>query len=329
MAELSIIIPFCNEYPQNIFTIQNIAQELLDRVDFEIIGVDNFCPEAAAQKIDLGMFPVAKNCPWCKTPLVLQRYPDNGGEAVRASQRGNPWLRYVKYDKKLSHWQAKNAGVAVSTGKFLWFCDAHCVISRDTLYNMFRYYRSEHERLNGSLHLPLSYKILEWHATQYKLVINKDAGEYHYSLTGYKHQDEPYEVPAASTCGMMITRGLYDALGGWPVELGIYGGGENFTNFTKAVIGKKKWIFTGFPMYHHGEKRGYNWNRDDYIRNRCIATYMFGGKPLAMKMIRGTKGRPEVLDKIYNDVITKCASHRAHIKQQQVTDIDSWAAKWQ
>ena len=50
MPELSVIMPFCNEYPQNMFTIQNIAQELRDRVDFEIIAIDNFCEEVQAQK---------------------------------------------------------------------------------------------------------------------------------------------------------------------------------------------------------------------------------------------------------------------------------------
>jgi glycosyltransferase involved in cell wall biosynthesis len=49
MAELSVIIPFCNEYPQILFTIQSIAQELRDRVDFEIIAVNNYCDEVEKQ----------------------------------------------------------------------------------------------------------------------------------------------------------------------------------------------------------------------------------------------------------------------------------------
>lgn len=311
MPELSIVVPFINEYPQIIFTIQNIAQELRDRVDFEILAVDNSdCPEMTQ---------------WVKQG---KRVVDKGGEVVAGSTRVSPWLRSLKYAHKLSHWQAKNFGVANSKSPILFFLDSHCIVSRDALYKMFIYYKEHQERLNGSLHLPLTYKILESHKTMYKLVVNLDTAEIHYSLTGYRHAEQPYEVPAVSTCGMMMSRKVYDDLGGWPIELGIYGGGENFTNFTKAVLGKKKWMFPGEPLFHHGEKRGYEWNRDDYVRNRCIATYMFGGSALALKMIQNTKGNPGTLQAIYQNVITTCGSHREFIKKKQVIDIVSWLRGW-
>ena len=52
----------------------------------------------------------------------------------------HPWLKYVEYKDKLSHWQAKNAGVAASTGEVLWFCDAHCIAPVEDLPNMAYYY---------------------------------------------------------------------------------------------------------------------------------------------------------------------------------------------
>ena len=295
-----------NEYPQLVFTIQSIAQELRDRVDFEIIAVDNTCPQSEKQ-------PYEK---------------DKSGDVIRGSLRVNPWLKTFNYTHKLSHWQSKNLGAQQATGKFLWFCDAHCIIARDALYKMFCYYKEHHEELNGSMHLPLTYKILESHKTMYKLVVNFDTAEFHYSLTPYRHAEEPYEVPAISTCGMMLTKKLYNELGGWPVELGIYGGGENFTNFTKAVIGKKKWIFPGEALYHHGEKRGYHSDYTDTARNRCIATYIFGGRKLAERMIQHTKGSQDVLQAVLQDVLTKCSAHREHIKQQQIVDIESWCRQW-
>lgn len=305
MPELSVIIPFCNEYPQNMFTIQNIAQELSGRVDFEIIAIDNFCDEVRAQK----------------------REQDKGGEAIAACTKGNPWLRYVKYEDKLSHWQAKNLGVQLSTAPFLWFVDAHCIISRDSLFNMFLYYKVHHRELNGTLHLPLTYKLLEWHKLIYKLVVNPETAEYHYSFTPFRPADAPYRVPCMSTCGMMMSREIYDILGGWPAELGIYGGGENFINFTLAVLGKTVNIFPAEPLFHHGEKRGYHWNGDDMTRNRTIATYMFGGRDLARRFIDNRKGNKEVLNRIYDDVIRTCKDHRAWIKSNQQLTIDEWVTK--
>lgn len=304
MAKLSVIIPFCNEYPQVLFTIQSIAQELRDRVDFEIIAINNYCDEVWAQK----------------------REEDKGHEALLASRKGNSWLKVLHYEEKLSHWQSKNMGIRESTGKILWFCDAHCMISRDSLFRMYEYYRDHHEELNGTLHLPLTYKILEWHKLIYKLVANMETAEIAYSFTPYRPADIPYVVPCMSTCGMMMTRELYDYMGGWPTELGIYGGGENFINFTLAVLGKQVNIFPAEPLFHHGEKRGYHWNGDDYTRNRTIASYMFGGKELAARFIAHRRGNPAILQNILDDVLEKTRPHREIIAVKQKLSIEEWLA---
>lgn len=307
MPDLSVIIPFCNEYPQVMFTVQNIAQELRDRADFEIIAVNNYCDEVKAQG----------------------REEDKGHEALAACQRGNPWLKVLSYKEKLSHWQAKNMGVRESSAPFLWFCDAHCIVSRDSLFNMFSWYRDHHEQLDGTIHLPLTYKILEWHRLIYKLVAELGHGYVHYSFTPYRPHDEPFRVPCMSTCGMMMSRKLYDEVGGWPVELGIYGGGENFMNFTLAVLGKTVNIFPAEPLFHHGEKRGYHWNGDDYTRNLAIANYVFGGHNLAARFIEHRKGNKEVLQTILDDVLTKVAPHRQMIKAKQKISIEEWISQWQ
>src|SRR3990172_5290384 len=51
--KLSVIIPFVGEYPQILFTIQSIAQNILcdPEIDFEILAVDNYCEEAKIQAV--------------------------------------------------------------------------------------------------------------------------------------------------------------------------------------------------------------------------------------------------------------------------------------
>jgi hypothetical protein len=306
MAELSVIIPFVNEWPQAAFTIRNISEELDGRVDYEIIAIDNWCKEVEDQK----------------------RTRDRSSGMVQSMSRHNPWLKYFWYCDKLSHWQSKNFGVQNSTGKFLMFVDAHCVVSRDGIYRMFDLYRSSYKALDGTIHLPLTYHILESKRLIYKFAGSLEAGEFHYSFTGFRPAKAPYEVPCMSTCGMMMTRELYDQLGGWPKELGIYGGGENFINYTLAVLGKKKWIHPFGALYHHGEKRGYNWNATDYIRNRLLATYIFGGKKWLDVFTKHAKGRPEVLDRLNKEIIQTCSEHRALIEKQQVISIEEWLSKW-
>lgn len=312
MAELSCIIPFVNEWPMVAFTVRDIAEELSDSgIDFEIITIDNYCEELKKQQ---------------------KKERDRAGPQLEAVQRGYPWLKALRYEDKLSHWQAKNYGVAQSTGKVLWFCDSHCMLGRGSLSRMYRYYKEHKDELNGTLHLPLTYHILEYHKLIYKLVTNWEVGQVHYSFTPYREEGEPprysYQVPCMSTCGMMMSRSLFDLLDGWPKELGIYGGGENFINFTMAVLGKSVNIFTEGVLHHHGDKRGYHWFFDDHFRNKCIATYLFGGEELAWTFMKNHKGNPRVLRNILADVFAKCGERRERIKSLQQVDIMEWAKCW-
>lgn len=305
MPELSVIIPYVQEWPQVIFTVASIAEELRDEVDFEIIVVDNYVP----------------------APGRVNGEQDRAREYFDAVAKGQKWLKSLEYKKKLSHWQAKNWAVENAEGDFLWFCDAHCVISKGALVKMFRYYRDHHEELNGTLHLPLTYSILEWHKLIYKLVDDSEKGVLHYSFTGYRDAQEAYPVPCMSTCGMMMTRELYGLLGGWPQELGIYGGGEHFINFCLAILGKTINIFPGDPLRHHGDKRGYSWFYDDYHRNRMVATYCFGGEDWLRLYTQNTKGNQDHLRKIEANVIETCRHHRHFLEANQVISIDEWRKK--
>jgi glycosyltransferase involved in cell wall biosynthesis len=308
MPDLTVVIPFVNEYPLICSTIRSVGEELRGRVDFEIIAVDNWCAQVRAQG----------------------REPDRGHQMVENMTSVVPWLRVLKYDKKLSHWQCKNLAVKESTSPFLFFCDAHVIAGRDSIYKMFEYYRKENQRLDGTIHLPLTYHLLEEKRLRYALRYKKDKGELHYTFKQAKRTDGAYEVPCMSSCGMMMTRKLYDEVGGWPSELGIYGGGENFINFTLSVLGKKKWVFGFSPIFHHGEKRGYNWNFGDYERNRLIATYMFGGELLAGRFIDGRDKLPSKRQfwKLLSQIITQCGAQRKMIADKQVIDINEWAEKW-
>ncbi len=309
-GKLSVILPYVQEHPQIAFTVQSIYCELRDRCDFEIIVIDNHCPEVQAQ-LDKKGIPRDDGSKYMRELATAQR----------------PWLKYVAYDKKLSHWNAKNAGVRISDGEFLWFCDAHCVPSRDSLYDMFRYYANDWDRLNGTIHMPLSY-MLERPGLEliYKLVVDWPRGVVHYSFTRFRAAAAPYSVPCMSTCGMMMRRSLYDELGGWPSELGIYGGGEHFINFTLAVLGKSVNIWHGKPLYHYAAPRGYHWNYGDYHRNRCIATYIFGGEALAYRYIMNIKGDDLVKESIFSTVAgsSACRAHQDFILKRKKMTIEAW-----
>lgn len=304
MSELSIIIPFVNEWPQIIWTIRSIAEELIGRVDFEIIAIDNY------------------------NEKEVNKPQDKGGKHVMNVSRGHKWLKCIEYRDRLSHWNAKRVGIENSTGEILFFCDGHVAIARDALYKAFKLYQHSHKALQGTLHLPLTYQIMEWHKLIYKLQVDRSIGKLHYSFSSYRDAEVPYEVPCMSTCGMLMTREIYDDIGGWPEDLGIYGGGENFMNFVSAILGYKKWIMPGGALYHHGDKRGYSWNGTDFIKNRMVANYLFGGREWLYLLTKNARGRPAVLKKLQDMVIESCSGHRNMLKAKQKISIDRWIEQW-
>jgi hypothetical protein len=308
MAELSIAIPMCNEYPQVLFTIRSIMEELRDRVDYEIIVVDNFCPEIER----------------------VGCHRDGGGDAIAACLSGQKNLKLLKLDTKLSHWNAKDLAIQVSSGKFLWFADAHVIPSRDSLFNMFQYYKENHQELNGSIHMPLTYKILEWNILIYQLDVDLKIGKVHYTFSGFRPSEKPYKVPCMSSCGMMMTRELYDELGGLPPQLGSYGGGENFFNFSQAVLGKNIWIWPGLPLFHHGDTRGYPMRGMDIMMNRGIATFLFGGKELLKLFLSNVRYLDNEIarEKAFMRITSECADQRELIKSKQIMTISEWVKLW-
>lgn len=335
--KLSIIMPFCGEYPQNIFTIMSVWNQFRGHpdIDWELIAVNNWCGRVAKQA------DYAYTCPDCNSTRKVTRAEANcyrppykredpGGDRVKSYAAMHSWLRCIDYSDRLSHWNAKNAGVNVSTGDILFFMDAHCALIPNTLTSMYKYYLEHYTTLNGTLHLPVAYFLeCDGKALIYKLVADPEKASYHYSFTRYHYEDSPYKVPCMSTCGMMITKTLFNQLGGWPKELGIYGGGENFINFTLAVMGKSINIYPSLPLHHYAEKRGYNYEYVDYKRNQIIATYMFGGSDRAKMFSRHCKLDAKTAKKVVSEVIEKCADHRDHIARSQIMNIEDWYDKWQ
>lgn len=304
--ELSIIIPFVGEMPQVMFTIQAVAQQFIDQTEFEIIAVNNYIP--GHPRIHKGV--------------------DDSGPAIACTQRGNTWLKCIEYKSDLSHWQAKGYGVKKSSGKFLMFVDSHVIPSRNALFSMFDTYRNTDFMYKGSMHLPLTYKILEYHRMVYKLLVEHECF-YDYRFTPFPNEKQSYfEVPCMSTCGMIISREIYNKIGGWPMSLTTYGGGENFLNFTLGVCGYEKWIFPFGTLFHHGANRDYHYEYDGLLYNRLLSHYLFGGRSLLDRLQKVVKGKPPIVQALAKKAIMESGPQREHIKKSQKMLIEQWRAKW-
>lgn len=343
--DLSIIIPFAGEYPQVLFTVQAIAESLHNKIDFEIIVIDNYCQEledqfTASRKrvVNQLLHKMGDTGEYINEADILQHVPTlksmqdsrKSGEALKACSGGNPWLKYMTYDKRLSHWECKRLACLEAKADTFLFVDAHCVPS-DGIAEMFDLYDDQYRNVS-SFHMPLTYKILEWRRLIYKMVIENNF--YGYSFTGFPGINDagpdPVEVPCMSCCGVMLSRELYDKIGGWPADFGAYGGGENFLNYSLSVIGAQKHIFPGVTLHHHGEKRDYHSTYDGTLWNRLVAHYMFGGVEKLDALISVSKGNPKSINNMRQRILDKPAyqEQRATIKKNTFVDIDTWAKGW-
>jgi glycosyltransferase involved in cell wall biosynthesis len=325
MSKLSVIIPFVNEYPQNYFTLQSLFCQLENsKIDWEIIAVDNYCDEVLTQYQESKII-----CPKCNLEFRPHRIKDAGGEKIKGVFPKLPNCKFIEYNKKLSHWNAKNEAMRIATGDVFFFMDSHCILSTNAVESMFSYYVDNRGSLNGSLHLPICYMLEHSkHALGYKLITEWEKGVVHYSFTRYK--GGIYKAPCMSTCGMMIGKDIIlDTMGGWPSELGIYGGGENYFNFTLAVLGYDINMFNDGYIWHFAEKRGYNWNYTDYHRNRAIATYFYGDQHLLIRYLEGLKGNQQVWDTVFCEIQSRCGAHKNTIESSKKITIEEWAEKWE
>ena len=313
-SKLSVIIPFVSEHPQIAFTVQALGAELIHGVrNFEVIVIDNHCPQVEQQ--------------WAEG---WKGHEDGGGKYMSEAAGRLPWLKYLNYTDKLSHWQCKNLGVRESTGDILLFLDSHVVPSQGTIAGMFLEYAKTWETLHGTMHLPLSYMLDHNSQLRYKLKTDLSKGIIHYAFTHHTPVGYTFRVPAMSTCGMMMHRSIYDDLGGWPVELGIYGGGENFMNFCLAVLGYNKWLYSASgPLYHYAAPRSYHFDYVDFHHNRAIANWCIGGEDLARLYVDSLDCPKWQKEDIWTlSSRPSVADHAAMIQKKKKKDIKDWLASW-
>ena len=355
--QLSIIIPGCNEWPQNIFTMASIAASLDGLVDYEIIYVDNQSQRAEDRQSNASIRgDVDGLIDSCIHPDGIDRlqlancfesyvhgHDIQGADGDFTSmymnknsliESGN--LVYLKYDDTASHWQAKNKALEIAKGRILMFIDAHNFVQRPDLARMYDYYIANEEEINGSLHMPIM-GLLDRRGKQniYKLEYNKPKGILHYSFTGIREREKVHKVPSMIWCSAMISRDiLVDRLGGWPKTMGIWGGGEHFANYALAVTGHDVNIWPFGTMRHFAGKtvkRGYSWNHADYHRNRMLAVFIVGGAEWLQnyadtKQAEGWAEAHEVAANILNTPAD--VEHHALIEKQTIIPIEEWVKQW-
>lgn len=137
-----------------------------------------------------------------------------------------------------------------------------------------------------------------------------------------------------STCGMFISRETWDEIQGYPPELGVYGGGENYLNYVLSVLDRKKWVLDHGRLEHYAEVRGYSWDGRDWLRNRMIAIYMAGGEDWLARCVRAIGEARRITHRqlriMEEEILTNpgLIARRERIASMAVTTLEDWAEQW-
>lgn len=332
--DLSIVIPFSNEGANVIFTTQAMIEELDGFCQYEIILVDNMSHKEILCKVGDREYPTYSRDFFQTAKGQINTYFFRKGV-----------VKYFAYDAKQGHWNAKNHGIAHSTGKYVFFLDAHCIMKRDSVRKMLTFLREndgktyEHPMTPGTpwrvggVHAFINY-ILDSRCLEYK--VQRKTFGYQFCT----HQidpvtkgmpTQPYQVCVMSTCGMMTPRSVLEELGAWNPEFGIYGGGESAINWKQSTCGYGHWIHPEAWCWHYADKRGYSWNWSDFTRNSMIAAYIVGGERFLQEQIdlRKHKAPESVLQALAQDVRQKCKTERDFVASRQIVDFDRYITWWE
>ena len=111
---------------------------------------------------------------------------------------------------------------------------------------------------------------------------------------------------------ILIDRKVWEEIDGYHPALGIYGGGEPYTDIKAQMYGYQVKSHPDMHYYHLGMKRGYAWNQTDMWRNFMITSYALGGQ--------------KHLDMVYASYYEKCKNNETWLAKLNETRDSAVAA---
>ncbi len=236
---VSVVIPFCNESQNALWTVQGFVNQFMGYCPFEIILVSNKSDPEHIEKFSR----------WTKLP----------------------WFNLVEYNNTQSGWQARNLGASLAKGKYILFADAH-IYPKD---GAFQGLVESHEGWKGIAHCPLCYF---YDPTRPNYGYVWQPYKFWGRWTRLVPRSETGDVPLSGASTLLIDRDVFEEVHGFHPALGIYGGGETYLDLKVQMFGYKVRMAVDHHIYHLTETRGYRWNNENFRFNKMLAAFTIGGE---------------------------------------------------
>lgn len=295
---LSVIIPARNEFPNIVHTIHSILNcweaDGFDYRDMEIIVVDNGSTDINYEK------------------------PADSGTVTHLMPRGIYWkriMRVVRFPICGNH-AARNKGVALARGEYVFFSDAHMSYRPGFFRNMLQTCMETKGLVHGTIAWMGGYPPLHGGLGYgYTIKLGEEIkGTWNNYLVG-KGNDFFY-IPAQGHCSVMARRDQFLDFGGYPEYHRTYGGGEFYLDMKWWMFGSTVAVHPKAIGYHLKSGRGYSYTHDDYIHNVFNMAYALEIDDWCERAYINwmRRGRKEVLDRMLDEARHEMIKDREFIK---------------
>ena len=298
---VSIIISERGEPHNLVWTLQGLEQEL-ETIEREYIIVTNG--------------EISEEDGYCYEWLK-RKWPYTNGR-----------LKFFHRDKG-GIYQARNLGANKAQGEYLWFLDAHTLPKHGHYLKTLEFKRG----WTGIMHMGLNYFLDKPGKVVYGYRWKRD--KFWGSWTRTKPKPPEYRILMDGGANLLIEKKTWDEIGGYNPGLGIYGGGEPYTDLKVQMYGHQVKSHPDLEYYHLAFQRGYHWNQDDMWRNFMITAYALGGNK-HLDIVYGTykekcgenKRYLENLDALRNEAVLLAQADRDKIEATAIYSVDDILDSW-
>lgn len=213
----------------------------------------------------------------------------------------------------------------VCTAKYIFFADAHMIISRGSMQSMVETLEKHQPSM---VHSTVDY--LGAHdakqGKQYSIKFG-EKGVYG-TWTNMKADIEgPMWIGSLGHCFFVVKREDYIKIGGYNHYLREYGGGETSYCLASWMLGNGCMVDQNARVYHSMFGRGYSYDSLNLVHNYFLATYLIAGEKYSKASLMSffQQKPPEtkpVWMKLYNEAIKEAGPHRKFILANQHTSFE-------
>jgi len=298
---VSVVVPARNEFPQIVFTIQSILNDLesfLKPSEYEIILCANACDDW--HKCD----------PHKRAVLGTVEYMATMGGYSRRT------IRYL-IDPIAANHTTRNRGVEMARGKYIFLSDAHMSYKPGYFKRMIQTIDETGGLVHSAIGWLGAFPVNKTNGMSYTIKLGEEIkGTWNnYAVS----QNDWFYIPAQGHCCLGFKRDQFLDFKGYPEYHRCYGGGEFYLDMKWWLFGSKVVVEPRAIGYHLRSIRGYSYNYDDYIHNVLAIGIALGMDDWAERTFINwhKKGNPEVMKRLWEEAKKETVSDRRFIESRR------------